>query len=120
MAVSTLQKTDVESGSNSNGSYVKYPDGTLICYKQVQISGAAVNKAWGGVYESPDTYSFGSWPYAFTESPIMTLYPTLGHTVFVEKLTPTTTSVGSTWLWSPTSRSSATTTFSIMAIGRWK
>ena len=39
-------------GSNSDGSYTKFADGTLICWKVLSFTGLAINTAWGGVYEN--------------------------------------------------------------------
>lgn len=55
-------KSPIESGSNTNGQYIKYPDGTLICTKT--ISGTLGGIAWGNVYYSDHT--IGDWAYTFT------------------------------------------------------
>lgn len=46
----------IESGSNANGSWIKYGDGTMICYKQ--LNGTAFNcsqSAGSGKYYYQDT-----------------------------------------------------------------
>lgn len=40
----------VESGSNANGTYVKFGDGTLICTKQVSYNNVAFGHGQGSVY----------------------------------------------------------------------
>lgn len=52
----------VESGSNANGEYVKFVDGTLICTKT--ISGTLGGNALGNVYYSD--HSVGDFAYTFT------------------------------------------------------
>lgn len=37
----------IERGSNANGQYVRYADGTQICYKRVNFSGVTINPANG-------------------------------------------------------------------------
>ena len=44
----------VESGSNNNGSWIKYSDGTMICRKSVQFTDVAVDNSWGGLFISND------------------------------------------------------------------
>lgn len=36
----------IESGSNANGSYVKYPDGTMICYIDSVFTGTFTVETW--------------------------------------------------------------------------
>lgn len=43
------------SGSNSNGNYIKYDDGTLICWKDYAIT-TKIETTWGALYESPTFY----------------------------------------------------------------
>ena len=44
----------VESGSNSDGYYVKFADGTMICTKELTLGlSAALWNTWGSAYESP-------------------------------------------------------------------
>ena len=55
----------VESGSNENGKWIKWADGTMICQKVV--SGTAVcTKAWGSLFET-EAISLGRWAQTFTE-----------------------------------------------------
>lgn len=79
----------VESGSNSNGTYTKYSDGTMECEHRIDLgSGLAINTASGSLYYSaaqawtfPVAFKTGTAPnltatgntnritYAFTNSP---------------------------------------------------
>ena len=124
MATGAIQKVDVESGSNANGSYVKFPDGTLMCWKTVKQSNIAINSAWGSAYESTTQASFGSWPVPFIEKPMVecTMQQESGTvTAFPQQISGvTTTSAGTTYAWSPRSQTSATIIFGILGIGRWK
>lgn len=57
--------TEIQSGSNSNGSWIKFPDGTMICY-----SPNLIQRPDGNERES------GSWiyPAAFTNTPNITSF----------------------------------------------
>ena len=51
----------VDSGSNENGNYIKFSDGTMICTKS--ITGTLGGTAWGNVYYSD--HNIGSWAETF-------------------------------------------------------
>ena len=42
-----------EKGTNANGTYVKFSDGTMICYGRVSISSLAIKSPWGALFLSP-------------------------------------------------------------------
>ena len=106
----------IEKGSNSNGTWVKYPDGTMICYAEYT---ATISSSYGG------TYYAGGWhfPLAFIEIPVVLFsaktypYGLVALEDFSASVTGNFTiqSVSTT----PTLNSS-TITFSMCAIGRWK
>lgn len=58
----TAQKHITESGSNENGSYIKFDDGTMICYKLLTISTLGV---------SSGTWTF---PATFVSNPIVNMH----------------------------------------------
>ena len=45
----------VESGSNDNGSWIKYSDGTMICTKKITFTNVVIDEAWGAAYSSKNT-----------------------------------------------------------------
>ena len=57
----------VESGSNANGKYVKYSDGTMICYNEVIMD----------TKNSDYLYQYKEWtfPQAFYSSPLVLVTP---------------------------------------------
>lgn len=62
-----------ETGSNSNGSYIKYNDGTLICYNSENFGSISVNYQWGNIYtNSNDKRWFKAFPISFTTTPTCT------------------------------------------------
>ena len=123
MATGTVSLTNIEHGSNSNGKYVKFPDGTLICWVEHKAT-LTINTAWGGVYESPAQQSLGAWPHAFNTIPNVLAYPLrYSGTVsaFLEQITDTsTTSVGNSYYWCPKTQTNIPVGATIVGIGTWK
>lgn len=113
-----------EHGSNTNGDYIKFVDGTLICWKQKSFSNVAITTAWGNVYETTTAMNLGDWAMPFASTPIAFTSPgrvSGSVSAFVEQIqNTTTTAVGTTLFWCPRSHSSATVVADILGIGRWK
>lgn len=112
----------VESGSNDNGSWIKYSDGTMICTKTTSII-TPITSPWGALYESGDVI-LGQFPQAFISNPrvSVTNNSSSGAGALIEAVfSVTTTSAGKCWLCRGTSRDSQTPyVLDIIAIGRWK
>ena len=109
----------IESGSNENGSYLKFSDGTLICYSTVTIT-TTINTAWGSMYESSQV-SLGTTPYTFYGSFIVTGTCVGTRSAFLENITDASVnSYGKTYLARPSSATSNDYKFQLIAIGRWK
>lgn len=109
----------VESGSNSNGSWTKWMDGTMICYMNKLYSNINITKEWGSMYET-DTINLGNFPANFVNIPTVTATCTGGSTVFIEAFRPTKTSLGTSWFARPGPLANTETTISFIAIGKWK
>lgn len=56
----------VENGSNANGNYVKFEDGTMICTLDTIVSDQAINRSYGSLFWGSRTWNF---PVAFIEKP---------------------------------------------------
>ena len=63
----------VESGSNTNGSWTKWADGTMIINKTV-LGTANITNAWGSLYVSAEI-NLGNFPVAFIEMPTIVVSP---------------------------------------------
>ena len=63
----------VESGSNTNGSWTKWADGTMIINKTV-LGTANITNAWGSLYVSNEI-NLGNFPVAFIEMPTIVVSP---------------------------------------------
>ncbi len=51
-----------ESGSNANGSFIKYPDGTMICWRYLNFTGLSIPPNFGitgdlGTYTFPASFN---------------------------------------------------------------
>ena len=106
-------------GSNSNGKYLKYDNGTLICWKSVSVT-ATCTTAWGNCYESQQI-DLGSYAYSFKTgaAPAITL-GSRGINAAFEGLTDTSsTAIGKIRMWRPTSASQSGY-IDVVCIGVWK
>lgn len=113
----TLDKI-VESGTNTNGTYVKYSNGTMICYNTVSHENVSITSAWGVFYEST-LLSLGDYAKPFTSVPTLVL--TSHFPNFVEKYAnDSETSPGGFYACKPKSASSENVRVSYIAIGKWK
>ena len=59
----------IESGSNDNGSWVKYSDGTMICWRQETVTDQAINNEYGSVFIGTRSFTY---PIPFSTIPSLT------------------------------------------------
>ena len=106
------------SGSNSNGSYIKFSDGAMICRKYINFGQKAISNEWGSFYES-EKMTIGNYPEPFIEIPQIFIMPL--NTFFIEKESSSIskTSWGDFYATRP---ASATMYIPVdcFAIGKWK
>ena len=62
----------IESGSNANGSYIKYFDGTMIVRQRKSVS-TTIDGSWGSLFNSPNI-SLDNYPVEFTELPSVSMF----------------------------------------------
>jgi hypothetical protein len=67
--VPLISKDIVDSGSNANGSYVRFSDGTQICWQSVTVTDQAIDTAYGSLYLGSRNFTF---PAAFIAVPTVT------------------------------------------------
>lgn len=111
----------VARGSNVNGEYVRYADGTQICWKIHTANTAISNSDGGGVLYSP-TINLGSYPVPFSGSaPSVSLTVSGGAGAFITSgtVSQTTTVWGSYFVASGASRATTNYYISCIATGRW-
>lgn len=110
----------VESGSNANGSYIKYADGTMICTKLVTAT-TRISTAFGSLYETSSAVQFGDFAIPFVSNPFV-IGNCTGRTALLEAFQGlSTTSWGRTWLMRPSADTSDNEyNINLFAIGKWK
>ena len=107
-----------EKGTNANGTYVKFADGTMVCYGRVTLNSLNMQSAWGSLFISAKLPTI--FPATFFAAPVVS--------VTMENLTGD----GAIWMNESSDvgsfngrfvRGAALTftgTMGWMAVGRWK
>lgn len=83
----------VEKGTNTNGTYIKFSDGTMICHKKISFSGVAVNIAAGSLYRSNDL-TLGSFAETFESVPTVNATLVSGYAGLMSNVNGATVSSG--------------------------
>ena len=115
----------VESGSNTNGTWTKWYDGTMICRKVVNLTVDCTTK-WGYLYSSPE-YDLGNFAIPFIDLPTIMINLTLGNGTKAsgvmhypgDHIRPTSASAGGI-NFCRSSANTVNTNVNILAVGRWK
>lgn len=109
--------TIVEEGSNSDGTFIKYSDGTMVCehYMFIQV---VVNQAWGSLYHS--NILNWNYPASFVGRPYASASDNItSEMVFQIPLTTRSTNYEFRF-GSPVTLASRQRQMSMYAFGRWK
>ena len=111
----------VSSGSNAVGNYVKYADGTMICY-----GGKSGNTTWSDYWQfckrSPDNANDAialTFPQTFKSTPTVQLTGGQDGSIFAVSVAVSTTTL-KVVAFKPTNQPSTSYKFSWLAIGKWK
>lgn len=111
----------VESGENENGNYIRYSDGTQICYKSIKIT-TAIQNSWGVLFESP-LFDLGSYAkdFAFDDVKVFTQCGPTGYSTLLGVIRNISkSSFGQTVAIRPNQTESNEYQYSLFAIGKWK
>ena len=111
----------IESGTNANGNYVKYADGTMICYGNISFSKPSNNALTNGGYRTGGgDVSIISFPVSFISAPSISITTTSLNCIncFADNLYEG----GFTALFATISSegTASTKTATYIAIGKWK
>ena len=112
----------IESGSNSNGDYIKYSDGTMICYKTVTGTVDITEQYYDYFYHNADDKYFNLGDYAkpFISRPICSITFRGGNSQWIGSIQNQSAShVGDLHIISVTSKT-AGAYYDVIAFGRWK
>ena len=108
-----------DSGSNSDGNWIRYVDGTMICYANIPAFLINITSSIGSMYVSENT-PLGNYPMPFISTPILFFTSRTGLVWIGNSNVPTTTSYGNIRVFSPTSAPSTNVGINALAIGKWK
>lgn len=103
----------VDKGTN----YVKYGDGTMICYGSVSKSNVTFSSYEGAYY---NTFPQITFPQTFSSTPIVQLTPKVETGLYTCSVSVTTTSTCSGYIWRIGAKTGVNYTIDYVAIGRWK
>lgn len=119
----TEENSDVitESGSNPNGRYVRFSDGTQICSLNYLISSVPVTDARGGMYGTLDDYTW-TYPANFSAYPSVSglCTPSSGGDTFVVGAGINNVLYMSYRIAASHSATIPTVRVALTAVGRWK
>lgn len=113
----------VESGSNENGNWIKFNDGTMICTRSIEKQ-IPCTATWGSLF-----YGFDSDAYNFAQEfitpPLLYLfaYQRLSSSFWLSNYYNTiitTTGFYNYAIMRPTSADNVALTLNILAVGDWK
>ena len=113
----------IESGSNANGNYIKYADGTMICTKRESIT-LDINLSNNVLYRSGEV-SARSFPATFSSIPVTHISiegggdGNISWIVSDATTAPTVSAWGSFQVIDTSSATAVTYFYCFMAIGRW-
>lgn len=109
----------IQSGSNANGNFVRYADGTQECWVDISFN-SAINAVDGVLYLSPPVAAW-TFPASFVGSVSVVSQSTGSGAFGFYPISDfiSTTSVDGVYLVSSTSRPSAIRKFTRIAKGRW-
>lgn len=112
----------VESGSNSNGDYIKFSDGTMICTKRVTGTVEITEQYYDYFYRTADNkyFDLGNYAQEFTELPRLSIQFVGGNCQWIGSIEDNgKLHIGKLQVLSVTSKT-AGAYYEVIAIGKWK
>ena len=112
----------IDSGTNENGGYIKYYDGTMICFKTVSGTVEITEQYYGYFYHTADDklFNLGDFAMPFVETPITSIRFRGGNTQWIGSTqNQSATHIGDLHIISVTSKT-AGAYYDVIAFGRWK
>ncbi|MBL9057272.1 MAG: DUF2793 domain-containing protein [Rhodobacteraceae bacterium] len=105
----------IERGNNANGSYVRFADGTQICWQAATVT-TSISTAFLGGFRSPSTT--WTFPAEFSAVPVVT--GSFVNLTSLPALIGTVSATSASWQASAvTSQTSAARDVVLLSIGRW-
>lgn len=108
----------IEHGSNANGDYIRYADGTQICWFAESVTDQAINSAYGSLFIGSRTWTF---PAAFSVAPTLPAPNARWGTgaSWGSSNSPGTTSVAVRFFDASSRATGTAFTYGVAAVGRW-
>lgn len=107
----------IERGSNSNGEYVRFADGTQICTLRTSVTDQAIDSAVGAIYTGTRSWTF---PSAFIAPPVISFISRWGTGAgWGSSGYPSTTGVSLRFLDTASRATGTEVVILATAIGRW-
>lgn len=111
----------IESGNNTNGNYVKYADGTMICYGNISFSKQCNNALTNGGYRNGyGDVSLLTFPQTFTTTPMVSITPTSTNCIGASVNIVDGTNFNVYFVTQNNESTASTKTATYIAIGKWK
>lgn len=109
----------IESGSNTNGSYIKYVDGTMICYGEKSGTGTLAD--FWSTFKKIENISV-TFPVEFYSTPYITLTNKTAQSTneFSSGIDASSASSFSALILKPSGSTNTSYAFNWIAIGKWK
>lgn len=110
----------IEYGTNAQGQYIRYADGTQICWFVFAVT-AAVNVSLGSFFVT-NAQVVGNFPAAFSVAPVIQAMGRIdaGNGWAFGTFLPSSTTAWGTWrICSPVTNASTNNALHMLAIGRW-
>lgn len=107
----------IERGSNSNGEYVRFADGTQICWSPIIVDNTAsiTIAAAGGFRGNATGWTF---PASFSTTPVVSCFSRTSNNLILGLRVLNSTTVQPDY-WAATSNASVGAGYQAIAIGRW-
>lgn len=120
-AVKAFVNEVIETGSNTNGEYIKYKDGTLICYGKANITAPVTYSDWYGFCRLADERTT-TLPYTFinTDYNVISTSYSFGYFSMILRSKTTTSFNFRACTHKSESYNPGAGSFDYIAIGKWK
>lgn len=111
------QLVEVEKVTGTNGTALKYSDGTMICYGAITQT-INISTSYEGVYFAG--INDVSFPVSFISNPIISVTLFQNNALLSATISSIHTDKFSTYVWKSQSKNNVSVTLHYQAIGRWK
>ena len=110
----------VGKGTNTNGTYIKWGNGLMICIKRVTGT-ANIKETWGNIYDTGNqVIDFGNWAEPFIDIPELSIQFKGANGQWIEGISNATASHACNVVIASATNKTANFTYDLIGVGRWK